>query len=140
MLSAYETGKQKPSIETLEKILDALKVDLADLFNALEVVNERPPMGRPFHRSAGAWGVQPPPDVYQVLGIERPLAREEEAAMAEMLNGFHRLLRYFHHVIASGELPEAADGDEDGDGDDDGGEAGDGGGGSSADGGSPVKG
>ena len=44
MLSAYETGKQKPSIETLEKILGALQVDLADLFNALQVVNERTPL------------------------------------------------------------------------------------------------
>ena len=42
MLSAYETGKQKPSLDTLEKILDALECDLNDLHNALQIVNERP--------------------------------------------------------------------------------------------------
>src|SRR5215217_7445598 len=34
MLSAYETGKQKPSLDTLEKILGALNGDLNDLHNA----------------------------------------------------------------------------------------------------------
>src|SRR5436309_13021444 len=42
MLSAYETGKQKPSLDTLEKILAALDGDLNDLHNALQIVNERP--------------------------------------------------------------------------------------------------
>src|SRR5258705_12688229 len=42
MLSAYETGKQKPSLDTLEKILAALACDLNDLHNALQIVNERP--------------------------------------------------------------------------------------------------
>jgi DNA-binding XRE family transcriptional regulator len=42
MLSAYETGKQKPSLETLEKILGALGCDLNDLHNAVQIVNERP--------------------------------------------------------------------------------------------------
>src|SRR5215467_6086828 len=42
MLSAYETGKQKPSLDTLEKILLALDSDLSDLHNALQIVNERP--------------------------------------------------------------------------------------------------
>ena len=42
MLSAYETGKQKPSLDTLEKILLALECDLNDLHNALQIVNERP--------------------------------------------------------------------------------------------------
>src|ERR1041384_5487927 len=41
MLSAYETGKQKPSLDTLEKILSALECDLNDLHNALQIVNER---------------------------------------------------------------------------------------------------
>src|SRR5262249_8964891 len=42
MLSAYETGKQKPSLDTLEKILSALECDLNDLHNSLQIVNERP--------------------------------------------------------------------------------------------------
>src|SRR6188472_1233818 len=42
MLSAYETGKQKPSLDTLEKILTALECDLNDLHKALRIVNDQP--------------------------------------------------------------------------------------------------
>jgi len=53
MLSAYETGKQKPSLDTLEKILAALECDLNDLHNALQIVNERPEAIR--RGREGAW-------------------------------------------------------------------------------------
>jgi transcriptional regulator with XRE-family HTH domain len=100
MLSAYETGKQKPSIETLEKILGALKVDLADLFNALQIVNERTPLVR-FDQRGSHGGTDMAHDdgnvdVYQALGIEGRLDPLQEEAMIEMLAGFHKLLRYFH--------------------------------------------
>jgi len=42
MLSAYETGRQRPSLETLDKLLDTLGCDLNDLHNALQIVNGRP--------------------------------------------------------------------------------------------------
>jgi transcriptional regulator with XRE-family HTH domain len=42
MLSAYETGRQRPSLETLEKILQTLGCDLNDLHNALQIVNGHP--------------------------------------------------------------------------------------------------
>lgn len=107
MLSAYETGKQKPSIDTLEKILGALHVDLHDLFNALEVVNERAPIKRSDERRGGpgldraVGGAMPGDlavDVYQILGVERPLAPLEEEAMSEMLRGFYKLLRHLHQA------------------------------------------
>lgn len=118
MLSAYETGKQRPSIDTLERILGALSVDLADLFQALQIVNERPRLGKNGlglidaqatfgARYAGAI------DVYHTLGLERALHPAEEAALAEMLAGFHRLLRYMHERAATlrpfPERPEAND-------------------------------
>jgi transcriptional regulator with XRE-family HTH domain len=37
MLSSYETGKQLPSIGTLEKVMAALSIDLGVLHRALEV-------------------------------------------------------------------------------------------------------
>ena len=106
MLSAYETGKQKPSIETLEKILGALHVDLADLFNALQIVNERTPLVR-FDQRTGAAApteAQVPMsprsdvDIYRALGITEPLPALEEEALTEMLSGFHKLLRHFHQA------------------------------------------
>lgn len=110
MLSAYETGKQRPSLETLEKILDALGSELADLHDALEIVNERSAPGR--LRRSGGWGggrgaalgdpfADPaadlgPLDVHRILGVDRPLPPEEERAFREMLAGFHRLIRFLH--------------------------------------------
>src|SRR4051794_34063353 len=41
MLSAYETGRQRPSLETLEKILATLGCDLNDLHNAIQIINGR---------------------------------------------------------------------------------------------------
>lgn len=109
MLSAYETGKQKPSLDTLEKILDALDCDLNDLHNALQIVNERPEAIRrsPGQREPG-WtsrrdndsGEGGGTDVYHVLGISRPIAPVEEQALSEMLQGFHRLVRYFHDTVS----------------------------------------
>jgi HTH-type transcriptional regulator / antitoxin HipB len=111
MLSAYETGKQRPSIDTLEKILSALNVDLADLYNALQTVNERPvrwrpadrPELRPERRALPGQPVtdgQPGVDVYRALGLDRSLARQEEEAFSEMLTGFQKYLRYLHERTA----------------------------------------
>jgi len=111
MLSAYETGKQKPSLDTLEKILDALDCSLNDLHNALQIVNERPEaIRRPGGRDTG-WGAprvagemfgmgeRSGADVYHVLGINRPIPPIEEQALSEMLQGFHKLVRYFHDTV-----------------------------------------
>jgi transcriptional regulator with XRE-family HTH domain len=108
MLSAYETGKQKPSLDTLEKILTALECDLNDLHNALQIVNERPEaIRRSGAPREGAWPGHPQggrdgesPNVYNILGINRPLPPMEEQALSEMLRGFHKLVRYLHDSVA----------------------------------------
>lgn len=110
MLSAYETGKQKPSLDTLEKILDALLCDLNDLHNALQIVNERPERMRSAGAGGDPWrvagkageGAPGGPALYEILGAEEPLPQQEEQAMSEMLGGFHKLLRYMH-----GRIPNA---------------------------------
>lgn len=112
MLSAYETGRQRPSLDTLEKILDTLGCDLNDLHNALQIVNGRPegmkrrgegverleafPPGRS-PESLSAEGSESL--VQQVLGRWEPLAPEEERAFRQMLEGFHRFLRYLHDLL-----------------------------------------
>jgi transcriptional regulator with XRE-family HTH domain len=104
MLSAYETGRQRPSLETLEKILDTLGCDLNDLHNAIQIINGRPEKmkrrgegaeleGDPAPRAEGGGGRS---EVQRVLNRRDPLPFEEERAFSEMLDGFHRLLRYFH--------------------------------------------
>jgi transcriptional regulator with XRE-family HTH domain len=108
MLSAYETGKQKPSLDTLEKILSALECDLNDLHNALQIVNERPEAirrgGRDWFRGNSPEGAQEVTDangvtLYRVLGVNRQLPPQEEQALSEMLEGFHKMVRYLHSRI-----------------------------------------
>jgi transcriptional regulator with XRE-family HTH domain len=111
MLSAYETGKQKPSLDTLEKILSALECDLNDLHNSLQIVNERPeairrPGSRDNWQTYRQDGTPESPEagglnVYRVLGLSRQIPPQEEQALSEMLEGFHKLVRYLHNAIAT---------------------------------------
>jgi transcriptional regulator with XRE-family HTH domain len=102
MLSAYETGRQRPSIDTLEKILGTLDCDLNDLHNAIQLVNGRPQEMK--RKGEGTGGGDDPGggspgaavDVRRALGLGEPLAAEEERALGIMLDGFHRFLRYLH--------------------------------------------
>lgn len=109
MLSAYETGKQKPSLETLEKILDGLGVSLGDLYQALLIVNGQSDPLRPTPAAvlravpsrfddSPADGFEM--DLYRILGVREPLPKEQEHAMRQMLAGFHGLLRFMHHQLA----------------------------------------
>lgn len=130
MLSAYETGRQRPSLETLDKILDTLGCDLNDLHNALRIVNGEPAgivrsevrrgpwpaSGAGAAGGAGAGGGEI--DVYEALGISEQLPAQEERALAEMLQGFHRLLRFLHAGMSG---PRQDDGGQRGSGETEGG-------------------
>jgi len=120
MLSAYETGKQKPSLDTLEKILSALECDLNDLHNALQIVNERPEAIRRPGGAGAAWqatfragdgsqeaGEGSGLNVYRILGLNRQLPPQEEQALSEMLEGFHKMVRYLHSKVSPAPAGEA---------------------------------
>jgi transcriptional regulator with XRE-family HTH domain len=105
MLSAYETGKRRPSLKTLGRLLEALDADLGDLHRALVTEHHGDALfGRrraaddayPPAAPEPALEVAEPPDVYRVLGTRNRLPAAEEVALAEMLSGFHNLLRYLH--------------------------------------------
>jgi transcriptional regulator with XRE-family HTH domain len=104
MLSSYETGRQRPSLETLEKVLSTLGCDLHDLHNALQIVNGRPQVLRQRMGEMGEaarTAEMPEPgrtDVRKLLGLRMPLPPEEDRAIAQILDGFHRLLRYIHET------------------------------------------
>jgi transcriptional regulator with XRE-family HTH domain len=42
MLSSYETGRQRPSLESLFKLLEVLRADFGDLQDALDITANRP--------------------------------------------------------------------------------------------------
>lgn len=50
MLSAYETGRQRPSFATIDKILGALECDAADLVAALQAVDHHENLAEPERR------------------------------------------------------------------------------------------
>lgn len=112
MLSAYETGRQKPSLDTLEKLLDTLGCDLYDLHNALQIVN-----GRPTAQRSPAPGAFPASqedlettglDVRRLLGLSGPMEPEEEQALRKLMEAFHALLRIWRRNARGGESGGAA--------------------------------
>src|SRR5262245_7687993 len=109
MLSAYATGRQRPSLETLEKILDPLGCDLNDLHNAVQIINGHPEkMRRREETGTSAEGASPSlesesrTEIHRLFGRSAPMPAEEEKAFAEMLGGFHLFLRYLHGTLAQG--------------------------------------
>ena len=109
MLSAYETGRQRPSLETLDKLLGTLGCDLHDLHNAIQIVNGRPGVGRTAGEAAEVWSGRGFPDLYSVLGQGDPLPAELERAFGQILDGFHKLIRYMHHAMPPASIPPAGE-------------------------------
>lgn len=98
MLSAYETGKQRPTLDTLDRILSALGSDLRELFEALRLVTGRPPAPPPA-QPAGSPPLSPPgPTVAELEFLVRALegrvatVDEEEQAFAALLRAVYRWL------------------------------------------------
>ncbi len=117
MLSAYETGRQRPSLDTLEKILNTLGCDLNDLHNAIQIINGKPEGMRRRGEGVGSEDdeASAPPaggslaerlDVQRILGRRESLPPDEERALTEMLDGFHRFLRYLHETLARALRPD----------------------------------
>ena len=107
MLSAYETGRQKPSLDTMEKLLDTLECDLYDLHNALQIVNGRPTIPRGREGEAGGRSVLElglaALDVRQLLGLKGPLGPEEEEALQRLIEAFHHLVRVWRRNVHGGD-------------------------------------
>lgn len=98
MLSSYENEKQRPAVETLERILDALGIELDYLAYAIRVVRHEEERRTGERDPPGARTAPPPQeshyDLERTLGLERRLEPAEEQAVAQMLDGYHALLRY----------------------------------------------
>jgi len=80
LLSAYETGRQRPSLKSLNKLLEVLGADFRDLQEALEIVAKRP-------SRAAEEGMRP-------LGIEEEQEEERQRRLGSAIadRGKHRRL------------------------------------------------
>ena len=111
MLSAYENGKQNPSLETLDKLLQALGAGLPELYEALSLQQgAQVPPARP------SASTRPPLDnstvpagldlnLYKLLDIDRPLSVDQEHALRQVLAGFHQLVRAKLRELDQGLVP-----------------------------------
>ncbi|MEM7481230.1 MAG: helix-turn-helix transcriptional regulator [Acidobacteriota bacterium] len=106
MLSNYETGEKKPSLDSLGKIIDALDLYLGKFDDALDVVNDRPMRNQRFGYVSGRGFTREEIDVKAFLGIEEALPAELEEGFADMIHGFRQISRYMYETaVKSGRLP-----------------------------------
>ncbi len=101
MLSAYETGKHRPSLDTTERVLKALDCDVLDLIAGLQIVTlvqqkELEGEPRPTARALVEIHEQARKELDSMLqGNESAdLDAEEREVLSSLLPGVLRLIRY----------------------------------------------
>lgn len=101
MLSNYETGVKKPSLDSLGKILDALGLYLGKLDDALDVVNDREYRRGEEPRREAATGAPEGVDLPRFLGAQGELTPDLELGFSEMVRGFQRVARHIYQNMVS---------------------------------------
>jgi transcriptional regulator with XRE-family HTH domain len=101
MLSNYETGVKKPSLDSLGKILDALGLYLGKLDDALDVVNDREYRRGEDPRRETATGAPEGVDLPRFLGAQGDLTPDLELGFSEMVRGFQRVARHIYQNMVS---------------------------------------
>lgn len=105
MLSNYETGEKKPSLDSLGKLLDALGLYLGTFDDALDVVNKRTKRRESLGIAPRSPAVAPGRldaggeiDVQAFIGAEQALPADLEQGFVEMIKGFRQIARYMYRV------------------------------------------
>lgn len=103
MLSAYETGKHRPSLDTTERVLAALRCDVVDLTKALQIVkvSENAFQGQGDEAVPGEGegrSAAPIDERIHHLIREHPdgaeLSQQEEVVISGLLSSMVQLMRY----------------------------------------------
>ena len=102
MLSNYETGVKKPSLDSLGKVIDALGLYLGKLDDALDMVNDRDYRRGQLPGREPATGAPEGVDLPRFLGAEGELPPELELGFAEMVRGFQRVARHVYRAMVAG--------------------------------------
>lgn len=103
MLSNYETGVKKPSLDSLGKILDALGLYLGRIDDSLDMLNDRPLRARqlgfvPVSERSDRSGI----DIESFIGAQEELPPDLEEGFVEMIHGFRQIARYMYKVAVDG--------------------------------------
>ncbi len=103
MLSAYETGKHRPSLDTTERVLSALRCDVVDLTKALQIVkvSENAFQGQGDEAAVGEGegrSAAPIDERIHHLIRDHPdgaeLSQQEEIVISGLLSSMVQLMRY----------------------------------------------
>lgn len=89
-LSEYENNRKRPTLDTLERLLDALGVSLVDLSQALEMFDREAGDARPLEPARPPRGRGPDPA--RLLALEGVLPAEDQA-LTDLAEAFFRWLR-----------------------------------------------
>ena len=98
MLSNYEHGVKKPTLDNLGKILDAFDLDLGKLDEALDLVNDRS-LRRGAHSPPAAPGATEAVDLAAFLGADLAVRPDLEPAFAELVRGFQAIARHLYRDL-----------------------------------------
>ena len=99
MLSAYETGKHRPSLDTAERVLGALDCDILDLTRVLKTIDleDQERERKKLAEEGGATnsdGAQLLGEVMEEQLAQADLGPEERDLLVTLLPGFLKLIRY----------------------------------------------
>jgi len=103
MLSNYENGVKKPTLDNLGKILDAFDLYLGRFDDALDLVSDRPPRGAPEAAAGSGPGAAPEGvDLPRFLGADPSMRPDLEPAFAELVRGFQAVARHLYLDLTTG--------------------------------------
>jgi len=97
MLSAYETGKHRPSLDTTERVLGALECDVVELTHALQFIDRQDSAASEGRRASESGADFRATDLSSFvegnIGSAR-LDSAEKEVLGSLLPGFLNLIRY----------------------------------------------
>lgn len=93
MLSSYETGKHRPSLETTERVLGAMGKDVLDLTRVLHRIRRQEEAEQVGQEIAGKPAAEVPARLRDELE-EADLSEEEREVLLGLIPGLVKLIRY----------------------------------------------
>jgi transcriptional regulator with XRE-family HTH domain len=108
-LSKYENGKELPKLDSLEKVLNALKVGYFEFFYTLYLVDRRAADLEPTADGAQARGAEQPMYLPPLIKGESLLAESTDLAFRQVFTDLLLLYRRVFEQVVLAAVPEPED-------------------------------